>query len=90
MRIHQKLLLLCDTNAHPHLLDLWLQQCPQCAGSLAATAHDMLVFAEELPLCAEGDGAIHTQGVCSQSGGGFLGMSTSHKNKNRSPPGLLF
>lgn len=50
----------------------------------------MLAFAEELQLCAEGDRAIHNRGVCSQFGGGFLGMSTSHKNKNRSPLGLYF
>lgn len=37
-----------------------------------------------------GDRAIHNQGVCSQSGGGSLGMSTSHMNKNRSLLGLYF
>lgn len=33
---------------------------------------------------------IHNRRVCSQSGGGFLGMSTSHNDNNRSPLALYF
>ncbi len=50
----------------------------------------MLVFADELRPCAESDRAIHNQEVCSKSGGGFFGISTCHKDKNRSPSVLYF
>lgn len=50
----------------------------------------MFVFIEELWLCAEGDRAIHNWGACSQSGGGFLCMSTSHEDQNRNLLGLYF
>lgn len=50
----------------------------------------MRVFVEELQLCAKGEGPIHNHGARSQSIGGFLGLSTSHRDNNRSLPGFYF
>lgn len=100
MCIHQKKkrnvavvrgLFLHDTNTHASLRSVTSAlSSVHGVTSSDRLAHDVLVFAEELLLCAEGDRTIYNCGVCSQFGGGFLSMSTSHKNKNRSPSGLYF
>lgn len=72
------------------LLHLLLQHCSLAGSPKAVDLHMMCVFVEELQLCAKGEGPIHNRGVRSQSIGGFLGLSTSHRDNNRSLPGFYF